>query len=62
MIDMFNCKDFDGELRLLMDPQILCWQGLHTYESSMTLALVCFIFWGLGIPLVIYVLMSKEKD
>lgn len=28
----------------------------------MTLALVCFIFWGLGIPLVIYVLMSKEKD
>lgn len=61
MIDMFNCMDFDGTSRLLKDPQIVCWEGLHgTYTNS--IALVCMIVWGLGIPFLIFWLMSRMEN
>jgi hypothetical protein len=29
MMDMFNCQEFDGDKRLLTDPQIVCNVNLH---------------------------------
>lgn len=59
-IQMFDCKEYDGDVRLQQDLQIICWDDLHGIMTY-GLALPCFIFWGLGIPAVIYWLMAKEE-
>lgn len=61
MIDMFNCQEFDGELRLLVDLQIVCFEGMHK-SIVFGVALPCLIVWGLGIPVTVFILMRKEKD
>jgi hypothetical protein len=61
MIDMFNCQPYDGEKRLEYDLQIMCWEHKHQFYTYLV-ALPCFIIWGLGIPAMIYILMSKEKE
>jgi len=61
MIDMFNCQDFDGEMRLLYDPQIMCWEHRHLY-MTWTVALGGLVVWGIGIPALTFILMAKEKD
>jgi hypothetical protein len=61
MIDLVNCQAYDGDIRLEMDLQIVCWQTRHETFSKW-IAYPGFVTWGLGIPLIIWVLMSKEKD
>jgi uncharacterized protein YpmB len=61
MIDMFNCQDLDGELRLVVDLQVICYQGLHQYFAFIV-ALPCLLLWGLGIPYLVFVMMRKESD
>ena len=61
MIDMFNCSEFDGELRLLVDLQVVCFEGTHWYIAYL-LALPCILVWGIGIPATVLAMMRKEKD
>jgi hypothetical protein len=61
MIDMFNCQDIDGEIRLVVDLQVICYEGLHWY-IAWGLALPCLILWGLGIPLIVLIMMRKDSD
>ena len=61
MIDMFNCLDFDGDLRLMGDLQVVCWTGMHWYMTYFC-ALPCIFLWGLGIPAATWVLMNNEKE
>jgi hypothetical protein len=61
MIDMFNCQDLDGEIRLVVDMQVLCYEGLH-YYMAWGLALPCLILWGLGIPAIVLIMMRKDSD
>jgi uncharacterized membrane protein len=60
MINMFNCQDFDGDLRLVYDPQIICWVHMHKY-LTLTVALMGLVIWGIGIPAFTYLLMAREK-
>ena len=61
MIEMFNCQPYDGDIRLEMDLQILCYEHKHQLYTFLV-ALPCFLVWGLGIPAMIYVLMYKERE
>lgn len=58
---MFNCSDFDGDLRLVGDLQVVCWEGLHP-TITLGVALPCFIAWGLGIPAGVLVLMFRDRE
>jgi hypothetical protein len=61
MFDMFNCKEYDGYNRMEKDLQIVCYEGPHYYFAYF-LALPCIFLWSLGIPFLIYTLLSKEKE
>jgi hypothetical protein len=61
MINMFNCQDFDGDNRLVGDLQVICFKDLHVY-FAWYLALPCLVIWGLGIPLIVFVMMRKDSD
>ena len=61
MMNMFNCSDFDGNSRLIVDLQIICWINLHE-KLAYSIALICLVIWGIGIPAIIFSLMFKEKE
>jgi len=61
MVDMFDCQEFDGDLRLMTDLQVICWKGMHL-QMSIYIAFPCLFMWGLGIPAGTFVLMRREKD
>jgi hypothetical protein len=60
MIDMFNCSDYDGDLRLVVDLQVICYTGLHKY-LAFGVALPCLIVWGIGIPITVFMMMRKDS-
>lgn len=62
MIDMFNCQLYDGDLRLVVDLQVMCFEDPMHKLIAWYVALPCLICWGLGIPLGVFVLMRKDKD
>ena len=62
MIDMFNCQEYDGDLRLVVDLQVQCWVDPMHQMIAYYVAGPCLIFWGLGIPLGVFMLMRKEKE
>jgi hypothetical protein len=59
LIQMFDCRRYDGDLRLEIDLQVLCWQDDHLVYAGIALAF--FVLWGLGLPALIYCLMAKEE-
>jgi hypothetical protein len=61
MVNMFRCKDYDHDVRLLKELEVICWQHMHQ-TLAFAIALPCGLVWGLGIPATIYSLMAKEKD
>ena len=61
MIDMYNCQDFDGDLRLMKDLQVICWKDLHTFMGY-GVALPCFVVWGIGIPAAVWFLLRKDRE
>jgi hypothetical protein len=61
MVDMFGCQRFDGQNRLLIDPQIVCWDHMHLRLTG-SVGVFGLAVWGLGIPAMIYALMAKEKE
>ena len=58
---MLNCRTYDGYNRLVKDPQIVCMVGMHKM-IALTVGVFTLVVWGFGIPLMIYLLMSKEKE
>lgn len=58
---MFNCQSFDSDLRLMIDLENICWEGLHTL-MALGVALPCLIIWGLGIPASVWVVLRRERD
>jgi uncharacterized membrane protein len=60
MVDMFDCHAYDGDVRLSIDLQVICYTGLHNV-LTLGAALPCLIVYGLGIPAVVLVLMKKES-
>lgn len=61
MVDMFNCQKFDGQNRLKIDLQVICFEGFHAY-FTWYMALPCIIIWGVGIPAIIFVLIQKDSE
>ena len=61
MVDMFNCQDFDGDLRLITDLQVVCWEGLHPLMAY-GIALPCLLLWGIGIPAGVWILMNRDRE
>lgn len=61
MFNMFNCKEYDGINRMEKDLQIVCYHGPHYYFAYF-LAAPCILLWSIGIPFLIYTLLSKEKE
>ena len=59
---MFNCQRYDGELRLVGDLQVLCYEDPMHRVFAWYLAAPCLLCWGLGIPLGVLMLMRKDKD
>eukprot|EP00347_Sterkiella_histriomuscorum_P001563 403371552 len=60
MLDMFNCIDVDGESRLKIDLEVVCYKGQHTFWS-MFVAVPGILVWGVGVPMLSYMLMNNEK-
>jgi len=58
---MFNCTDIDGELRLKIDLQVTCYEGLHFYMAYYV-AIPFLILWGLGIPVIVFFMMRKDVN
>jgi hypothetical protein len=58
---MFNCQTFDGDLRLMSDLQVICYEDLHI-TMSLYVALPCLVIWGIGIPAALWFLMHREKE
>ncbi|CDW84065.1 UNKNOWN [Stylonychia lemnae] len=57
----FNCKEIDGEFRVLDDLEIVCWSSVHN-KYSYFVALPSIIVWGLGIPFfALIILINKRK-
>ena len=59
MVNMFRCKDYDYDFRLLKELEIICYDHMHQM-LAFGVALPCALLWGLGIPATIYKLMAKE--
>jgi hypothetical protein len=60
MFNDFNCKDIDGEKRVIQDMTIRCWGPVHSFWSYIV-ALPSIIVWGLGIPFFAFILMYRER-
>eukprot|EP00347_Sterkiella_histriomuscorum_P023840 403333206 len=60
MLDMFNCIDVDGESRLKIDLEVVCYKGQHSFWS-LFVAVPGILVWGVGIPMLSYMLINKEK-
>ena len=58
---MFNCQDYDNDLRLAVDLQVICFKGMHTY-FAWGVALPCLFLWGIGIPAIVLVMMRKDSE
>ena len=61
MINLFNCQNFDGDLRLMKDLQVICYTDIHVYMVYF-LAVPCIGLWGIGIPAAVWYLMTKDKE
>jgi hypothetical protein len=60
LIDMYNCRTYDGVIRLASSLQTVCWEGKHNLIAK-GVALPCIFLWGLGIPAAVFMLMRKDK-
>jgi len=60
MFDSFNCVNIDGELRVLNDLEVKCWEGAHKYWS-MFVGLPGILIWGLGIPLFACLILRIQE-
>jgi hypothetical protein len=61
LIDMYNCRTYDGVIRLSSSLQTVCWEGKHNLIAK-GVALPCIFLWGLGIPAAVFMLMRKSKN
>lgn len=60
MLDMFNCMDVDGVQRLKVDLEIVCYTGAHRWYM-LCVTIPSIIVWGLGIPMLSYMLIKRQK-
>ena len=61
MVQNFKCMDVDGDNRLLLDLELLCYSIQHKLFSIVVVG-PSLLVWGLGIPFFGFVLLLKEKD
>lgn len=61
MVNMFRCSEYDHDVRLQRELEVICWEHMHQ-TLAFAVALPCGLVWGLGIPATIYSLMAKEQD
>lgn len=57
----FKCVDVDGEMRLLDDLEVECWNSSHTVVS-LYIAIPALIVWGLGMPFIWLIYIQKYKS
>ena len=62
MVDVFNCRDYDGTARLVTDYQVKCYEDPMHIMVAYYVAMPCLLLWGLGIPATIYTMLKKESD
>ena len=58
---IFSCININGEKRVKVDLDIVCYEGEHLYWS-LGVALPSLIVWGLGIPLFALGLLISHRD
>jgi hypothetical protein len=46
---------------MMTDLQVICWKDMHKI-MTLYIALPALILWGLGIPGVVWFLMTREKE
>ena len=61
MVDQFNCQEYDGETRLKVDLQVICWVGYH-WIFTVYIALPGILLYGIGIPAGVLYLMRRDRD
>ncbi len=61
MMSLFQCVDIDGEMRLKVDLEIVCWSTNHKLFAYV-IALPSLIVWGLGFPILAYILLKINKS
>ena len=62
MVDVWNCSDYDGESRLQIDTQTVCFEDKRHWQLAYYVSLPSLIVWSLGIPAGVFMLMRKEED
>lgn len=60
LFNFFNCIEIDGESRVKNDLEILCYEGDHFFWAVI-LAIPSLLIWGIGIPLLGFILLFKKR-
>jgi hypothetical protein len=60
MLSLFKCIDIDGEMRLKVDLEIVCWSSNHQLFAYVV-ALPSLIVWGLGLPILAFILLTNKR-
>lgn len=60
MVYQFKCIDIDGENRLKVDLEIMCWGSSHSLFSYIV-AMPALIVWGAGLPLLAFFFLTKNR-
>jgi len=61
ILNMFNCKVYDGETRMVKDLQVQCYKNLHTFVAIIG-GVTGFLCVGMGIPTAILYMMCRDRD
>ena len=60
MLSLFKCIDVDGDTRLKIDLEIVCWSTNHPIFAYVV-ALPSLIVWGLGLPILAFALLTYKR-
>jgi hypothetical protein len=60
MLSLFKCIDVDGDTRLKIDLEIVCWSTNHQIFAYVV-ALPSLIVWGLGLPILAFALLTNNR-
>ena len=60
MLGIFKCIDVNGEMRLKVDLDIVCWTTTH-HIITFFVALPSLIVWGVGLPILAFIQLTKKR-
>jgi hypothetical protein len=60
MLSLFKCIDVDGDTRLKIDLEIVCWSTNHQIFAYVVAA-PSIIVWGVGLPILAFALLTNNR-